>query len=300
MEQIREIFLEEVIDNGNALTLDGVMTVKDNFSFSDSDNSLKIHALKSSRPRKLRFVPVLICKNGCISLKVNLQTFSLKAFDCMLFPTGAICEIVSVSENCRIAAVAFSENAFNLPIKNLLSQDVKKKLMVNPMLVSLGDNFCTLALQYYNLIRKILSDNSLTYQVEMVKSNINIILALIAQCYEQSEKDVVLSRNEQIFNAFLQSVKDNCIEDRTVNFYASKLCISTKYLSKVVKNVSGRTPSDWIADYVVLNAKTLLDENYTALQVSEMLNFPNPSFFGKFFKAQTGITPMQYRKRTDN
>lgn len=78
---------------------------------------------------------------------------------------------------------------------------------------------------------------------------------------------------------------------------AGKLCISPKYLSHVVRSVSGRHPGDWIRDYVVLEAKALLKSGkYTVQQVSDSLNFPNQSFFGTYFKKATGVSPMAYKE----
>ena len=60
---------------------------------------------------------------------------------------------------------------------------------------------------------------------------------------------------------------------------------------------TGKSASQWIDDYVVLEAKTLLKStNLTILQISEELHFANQSFFGKYFKQHTGLSPMRYRR----
>ena len=79
-------------------------------------------------------------------------------------------------------------------------------------------------------------------------------------------------------------------------FYADKLCLTPKYLSKLIKQASGRSAPDWIDDFVILEAKNLL--KYTDLTIKEIvykLHVPNPSVFFKFFKAHTGLTPSEYR-----
>lgn len=101
-----------------------------------------------------------------------------------------------------------------------------------------------------------------------------------------------------MFDQFLRDVKDHCDRERTVAFYASRLYISPKYLSKVVMDVSGRHPTDWIRDHVLLNAKSLLRAgDYSVQQVSDMLSFPNPSFFGKYFREHVGMTPREYQNQ---
>jgi AraC-like DNA-binding protein len=79
-------------------------------------------------------------------------------------------------------------------------------------------------------------------------------------------------------------------------FYADKMHLSPKYLSAVVKKVSGQTPSNWIDGLVIMEAKNLL--KYSEMNIQEIayqMNFPNQSFFGKYFKQRTGMTPSTYR-----
>jgi AraC-like DNA-binding protein len=79
-------------------------------------------------------------------------------------------------------------------------------------------------------------------------------------------------------------VKENFKEQREVGFYANKLCLTPKYLSKVIRDSSGSSAGEWIDNYVALEAKALLKStNMTIQQISEELNFPSQSFFGKYF-----------------
>jgi AraC-like DNA-binding protein len=81
-------------------------------------------------------------------------------------------------------------------------------------------------------------------------------------------------------------------------FYADKMCLTPKYLSKLVKEASGRSAPDWVDSFVILEAKNLL--KYTDLAIKEIvfrLHFPNQSVFYKFFKAHTGMTPSEYRNK---
>ena len=82
-----------------------------------------------------------------------------------------------------------------------------------------------------------------------------------------------------------------------MQFYADKLHLTPKYLSKIIKEASGRSGPDWIDEYVILEAKNLL--RYSKMTIKEIvfaLNFPNASVFHKYFKAHTGLTPTDYRR----
>ena len=105
------------------------------------------------------------------------------------------------------------------------------------------------------------------------------------------------NRNQEIYKRFMQAVQKNYMQERSITYYADLLCISPKYLSQVIKNVTGRLAGEWIRDYVILEAKALLKSNkYTVQQVCDMLNFANQSFFGKYFKKRTGMSPKAYMK----
>ncbi len=104
------------------------------------------------------------------------------------------------------------------------------------------------------------------------------------------------SRNEEYFSRFLKCLNENYRRERAVSFYAEQLHITPKYLTTVIRKVSGRSAAAWIDEYVILEAKNLL--RYSTMSIQEVayaLNFPNQSFFGKYFKHHTSLSPSQYR-----
>ena len=84
----------------------------------------------------------------------------------------------------------------------------------------------------------------------------------------------------------------------SLSFYADKMCVTPRYLGVVIKETSGITVKEWIDRALITNAKIMLKyENIPIAQIAEDLNFPNPSFFCKFFKRITGMTPHEFRQR---
>lgn len=109
--------------------------------------------------------------------------------------------------------------------------------------------------------------------------------------------DRPLGRGRVLFDRFMSALIHDHQQQRAVGYYADQLCVSPKYLSTVIRHVSGKTPSEWICDYVTAEAKSLLHySDLTAQEVSIRLNFSSQSAFGKFFRQQTGMTPMQFRR----
>ena len=104
------------------------------------------------------------------------------------------------------------------------------------------------------------------------------------------------NRNAVYFNTFIEELSKNYTRDRSVGFYAERLHLTPKYLTTLLRTTTGRTASDWIDEYVILEAKNLL--KFSAMSIQEIayfLHFPNQSFFGKYFKQHTGMTPSAYR-----
>ena len=103
-------------------------------------------------------------------------------------------------------------------------------------------------------------------------------------------------RAEEYFKLFTHLLGEHFREERSVGFYARQLCITPKYLTTLIKRISGQSVSEWIDNYVILEAKTLL--KYSTMSIQEIayyLNFPNQSFFGSYFKRNTGMSPSQYK-----
>ena len=112
----------------------------------------------------------------------------------------------------------------------------------------------------------------------------------------QAEASKPLKREEILFKEFIRLVSEHHRKERRVDFYAEQLFLSPKHFSTVIKKVSGKTAGHWIDEYVILDAKTLL--KYSAMSIQEVayyMNFPNPSFFGKYFKQHTGMSPSEYK-----
>ena len=106
-----------------------------------------------------------------------------------------------------------------------------------------------------------------------------------------------LSRKEAIIRDFLILVEQNAMSEHNPSFYSDKLCISTQYLSIILKDTTGHTANYWIAKKITAQAKILLrTPNLTIKEITDKLHFADQSSFGKFFKKHAGISPKKYRE----
>lgn len=107
----------------------------------------------------------------------------------------------------------------------------------------------------------------------------------------------VKDRSSEYLERLMTLLVEHYRSERSVEFYAEKMHISPKHLSRVIRNLTGRSVHQWIDEFIILEIKNLL--RYSSLsiqQISYELNFPNPSFMGQYFKRVTGMTPGQYKK----
>ena len=108
----------------------------------------------------------------------------------------------------------------------------------------------------------------------------------------------VHNRAEEYFKQFTELLAEHYTRERSVGYYARLLCITPKYLTTLIKRISGKSVSEWIDSYVILEAKTLLKySNMSVQEIAYYLNFPNQSFFGSYFKRNTGMSPSQYKAK---
>lgn len=119
----------------------------------------------------------------------------------------------------------------------------------------------------------------------------NTLFLRFAQIREQG-----LTRAQTVFDRFIALINRHAVRERHMSFYASRLCLSERYLGTVVRQASGITAKEWIDRAVITQAKILLRHSeLSVLEISEELGFPNPSFFSKYFRRLTGLTPLGFK-----
>ena len=107
----------------------------------------------------------------------------------------------------------------------------------------------------------------------------------------------VKERSSEYFERLMALLSEHYREQRNVEFYAENMNLSSKHLSRVIRNYTGKSVHQWIDEFVALEIKNLLKySNMSIQQISYHLNFPNPSFMGQYFKRITGLTPGEYKK----
>jgi AraC family transcriptional activator of pobA len=137
------------------------------------------------------------------------------------------------------------------------------------------------------------------YADELVRNYIFALVYEIDMYHRELSSAASVSLNgHPLFAKFRQLLSANYMQERKLDFYANHLFLTPKSLSAAIKKHTGKSAGKWIDNAITMEAKVLLqNKRLTVSQISEMLNFSDQSVFGKFFKANVGMPPMEYRKK---
>ena len=155
--------------------------------------------------------------------------------------------------------------------------------------------------KYLSLLRFRYEHPTEKYHSDIVKAILEAMLYELLNmiCMDGGKDDTrIVRQGERLFKSFMELLVGDEVRSSSVSDYAGRLCVTSKYLSAVCKQLTGKTASAWINEYVVRDVTRLL--KYSDLSIKEIalkLDFPNVSFFGKYVKNQLGLPPSEYRKK---
>ena len=252
---------------------------------------------------------MLFCVKGSVRLSVNLNEYQINEGQMVVCSTG---DIVAVSQSnasgdmeLHLVMLAMSHrfaSDLRIDFKRILNDGI---IPVDTPIISIDAKTSDIVGDHLKLIAKIASDKGEMYK-DSVRSLTSSMISVLAgqwlaeigdiRARKAADPENRSNHKRVIFEHFMKLVTENYSEHRQVTFYADKLCLSPKYLSKSIKDVSGKSAPEWIDANVMLEAKHLL--KYSDMTIKEIvyrLNFPSQTAFYKYFKAHTGMTPTDYR-----
>lgn len=243
-------------------------------------------------PVKMVGSTITLCKAGQLQYNVDCEEFILKPNDVLILLPGKIVEIQGGTPDAAWATISFGNNYIEQMVGNADFQQFLQYVYVHPKITLGKETFEEILALYYNL-QSFLKPQSKTHIKMGIRGYLQVFFSLVIDI--ELPKPENLSRSKEIYYRFIALVQKDCNNERSVGYYADRLCITPKYLSEVVKKESSFLPSQIISHMVVLEAKAMIKtKRYTIAQISDYLDFANPSFFAKYFKAHTGLTPTQY------
>lgn len=256
----------------------------------------------TSHAMRLGGMTIVLCLNGAVELDINLETYRLGPNDLLITGPDSVISVRNVDWDNLDAYVFMISPDFirdiNFELNLVATMSITSR---QPPLIALNSEEVKLMTRYFKLIHYNTVENSDARYVRSISRS--LIAAAVYQLMQffsvrvDREKTPTLSRRASYVQDFLQLVNQHHRRERSVAFYASKLFISAKYLSLIIKESTGRSAAEWIDDYVILEAKNLLRfSGKNVQQIAYELNFSNQSSFGKYFKHLTGMSPTKFQR----
>lgn len=237
----------------------------------------------------------IFVKSGGCRAEINLVNYNVEAPAFVTIKNKQIMMPYDISEDFNASVLVMSKNfADNLFI--FLKDSPMSSISFRHAVVKIPDEVLPAVSEYTRSLREIMSatDNPYSNRALLYRTLL-FIYEHGYKCYEEF-KDELLSNSGHISDQFLSLVQEYFRSERFLEFYANKLGITPKHLSRTVKKQTGFTAVEWIEKYVILEAKVLLkSSNLNIQQIADELNFPSQSFFGKYFKKITGMSPKEFR-----
>ena len=253
---------------------------------------------KGNYPVKLKEVIAVICEKGTMGGTVNLRKFMAVAPCIFIVLSGQILQVEYFSGDFRGLTIIMSQKFWEgFPFDNSLEFPLSRSIRDNPS-IALKQEELDSMVQFFGLMQKTIRQKENPNRTEAVKYLTMALFFGFGYQFHQMNEDLAKRTRNRFAENFLSLVRENYREHRDIEFYASRLHLTPKYLSKALRGKSGKTGSEWIEDHVMLEARALLKSTDKSIgQISDELNFPSQSFFGKYFKRRTGMSPLEYRKR---
>jgi AraC-like DNA-binding protein len=254
-------------------------------------------------PSRLNALIIGVGTEGETSLTSNLQEFRLKKDSLFIFSPK---HILQVQSNNRFKAHLI-----------VIAPDFLKRINIDtkrmmPLFLQFGSLPCmelthaeSQSLRsFISMVEQELKGSETDFSSEIIGGLIAATIYKVGDILthyltEHPEVDSPIhNRAEEYFRQFTELLGEHYKHERSVGFYARQLCITPKYLTTLIKRISGKSVSEWIDNYVILEAKTLLKySNMSVQEIAYYLNFPNQSFFGSYFKRNAGMSPSQYKAK---
>lgn len=260
-----------------------------------------IHML--SFPCRVDALIFCVCIKGNLNITVNLKEWDItKNTYAISFPENVI-GINSVSDDFEGYIILFPIDylrRISIDLKEILPYYVYVRNY--PCIKATGDKVKRIT-RFYQLIHASLEDMHSGRKDEIIKGLASSMIFKICEDLDDlglNNRKLRTKSKEYYFVKFMEFLLQEFRGHHNVGYYSDKLAITPKYLSALMREVSGLSAAQWIDEYIVTESKTLLRfSDMSIKQIADYLHFPNQSFFSKYFRQHTGMTPGNYRMNSD-
>lgn len=258
------------------------------------------YLIKPNIPYRSDYFCIFLVQEGSVGFKLDDKSYEVFKGDTVFCPMSETFWVNNIAENYRATYIFFSVDFISQAGFNYKSNNVLKSLSSDPTHIIRNEpelfkkfNFHLAELKSLNNKEK---DNY--YFNEMIWHHFSLVIYEIDNYFKKIEKPhTVTPREDELTTSFFTLVQEHFKEEHNVQFYADKLFISRKYLTKVINKTTFKTPRDVVHQVLAVEARLLLrNPNLNVNDVAAQLKFSDQASFSKFFKKHTGKAPLEYRK----
>ncbi len=289
----------------NFATMKPLQRIKnqDCLSFSDEDIVIidQVQNLPENVTYQSDYVLMIVCTEGRMEITYDGRKLTVHEGELFLAVPGSVLSdyMLSPKFDCKILAIKPSEATVPVQMqKQMLSSAIYIK--EHPIL-RLTDEDQETFFSYYNFLCNRIKKPRQRYYNGEVRTLLNAFILYVIGMMDHEMQDVEMSttiHGEHLVEQFVRMVNDDNGKHRMVEYYADQLNITAKYLSTLVRNTLDRTPTEIIKIVTVKEIERRLRySNESIKEISNALDFPNTSFFGRYFKQHAGMTPNTFRKK---
>lgn len=260
----------------------------------DKDLSPVMHRLW-----KLDGGAIYFCQKGWAHITIDLRDYEVVENTQVVILPGTIIRINGCSDDFTTSFFGFPKDMFReacIRLEPFFFRFLKEK----PCYTLPVEN--TEAIKgLIHAVTAIYNDRENRFRNRIAKNHLqSFMLDIYDKCYRYFDRQEIEGGNRQddIFKNFIALVHENCTSQREVNYYAGKLCISTKYLTGICRSASGDSAKKIIDDFAILEIKVLLQSTELTMQeIADRLGFPDQSYLGRYFKRHEGMSPREYQNQ---
>lgn len=244
---------------------------------------------------------IVLCTEGRIQAMINNQKLELHKNQIVIVPPNMMIADLMVSPDFNMKGMFLTNRILQSFLREKVSVWNDMMYIRHQYVIDIEEN--EMLLYSHNcdmLILTFAKESTSPYRTDIIqsllKAAILAICGLLKQKADSTDKMMNIRTAENHFQRFLDLLNTSPVKHRSVESYADELCISPKHLTAITKKCSGKTANQWIKEQVLEEIRFYLKQTDLSIkQISNRLNFPNPSFFGKYVKEHLGMTPGKLR-----
>ena len=275
---------------------DVALKITDGIWFLDSLQD--IEKIPISSAIKMEHNAIIHCRKGRLLLEIGGdKQLKVHAGQLLLIPAEKLLHPMMVSTDIEASSLIVSDNM----LRTILGPQIgiwNRAVYMEETFVIDGERWTNVLRDHS---RAIFQGDDLKLGNEITMSFLRTLFLIVCEQLLRQEGSMIdldasTDRDKVLFNQFLTLLEHEQHKRRQVSYYAEKLYITPKYLSTICSRVSGKSPMRWITDSVMEQCYMLLKTTTMSVkEISNQMGFPNPSFFGQYFRDEAGMTPLEYR-----